>query len=87
MNKSTLVGAALGALGMAMLLGGIDRHSAVVTEKHEREAFERKSDVKPEDRMALRMPIPFEDCDATMRVGYFAHAMDYPRCYLAKGAK
>lgn len=48
------------ALAAALIIGGEDRRSAVVTAKHERAAYEKKADVKPEDRVWMRKPLECE---------------------------
>lgn len=40
-----------------VLVSTVDFRSAQVTAKHERDAAERKSDIKPEDRLALTHPL------------------------------
>lgn len=56
------------------------QHVAIATQK-------KADDVRPEDRMALRNPIQIEACDATMKNGYYEHAMSFPRCYVKSSAR
>lgn len=45
------------ALAAALIVGGIDRRSAVVTAMHERAAAEKKADVTPADGTWMRLPL------------------------------
>lgn len=60
-----------------------------ITAAHVKESTERKQDVRPEDRLAMRHPIALELCSATMGSGYHRHLMNRSkeRCYMAKGNK
>lgn len=58
MSRPFIALAAVFALGL--ILGGIDLRSATVTEKNERAAAEKKADVKPEERVWMRLPMECE---------------------------
>lgn len=44
------------ALAAALIIGGEDSRSAVITAKHERAAAEKKADVKPASRVWIGLP-------------------------------
>lgn len=87
MEKATWVFALAGAVGLGMLIGTLDRQSAEVTASIVREVSDRQAMPpavleRPENRLALRLPLGFERCDAVVASGYYASAMTYPRCYV-----
>lgn len=74
-------------MALAMLIGTLDRQSAEVTASIVREVSDRQAMPpavleRPENRLALRLPLGFERCDAVVASGYYASAMTYPRCYV-----
>lgn len=69
---------------LAVLVGCDEVESAEVTAKHEQAAQERKSDLRPQDRMALSMPIR---CDATATHSGTPGVLPRTRCYVRRGGK
>jgi len=55
---------------------------AEVTASIERAAYERKTDLTPQDRVALSCPL--QDCDATVTAKYHDHQQPCPACYVRK---
>lgn len=76
--KAELAGVA--AFGLALWCFGQEFKSAEVTAKIEQAVYERKSDVTPQERIALTHPL---DCDATMcaRQSSRQGCLTRARCY------
>lgn len=52
-----------------LILGEIDHRSAIVTASHERAAAEKKADVKPADKVWMRLPLECETWIAQCSAG------------------
>lgn len=53
----------------ALIVGGIDRRSALITAEHERAAAQKKGDLTPRERVWLRLPLECEQFLATRGAG------------------
>lgn len=57
------------ALAAALIVGGMDRRSAEVTAANERATAEKKADVKPAEKVWLRLPLECEQWIAMRGAG------------------